>query len=158
MLSRLGTASLPACLPPHAPTRLRGPPLPPRSSLDPVLRMEERVLNPQGLALVAGALLYLNLRPGVLDGAIDTYIRAPLQNARSKVYAKVGTRPPARSSARPSAVLPSAAAWCPARLPSWVCSMRLALRALAAQSLLRHCPKILPPGCGACGPPPAGGL
>ncbi|KAL4422647.1 hypothetical protein ABPG75_008844 [Micractinium tetrahymenae] len=59
-----------------------------RSSLDPVLRMEERVLNPQGLALVAAALLYLNLRPGVLDGAIDTYIRAPLQRARSKVYAK----------------------------------------------------------------------
>lgn len=52
------------------------------------------MLNPQGLALVAGVLTYLSLRPGVLDGAIDTYIRAPLQRARSKVYAKVRRPPP----------------------------------------------------------------
>ncbi|PSC67135.1 Serine threonine-kinase chloroplastic [Micractinium conductrix] len=59
-----------------------------RSSLDPVLRMEERALNPQGLALVATAAAYLFLRPGVLPGAIDTYLKAPLQRARSKVYGK----------------------------------------------------------------------
>ena len=52
--------------------------------------MEERALNPQGLALVATAAAYLFLRPGVLPGAIDTYLKAPLQRARSKVYGKVG--------------------------------------------------------------------
>lgn len=59
-----------------------------RSSLDPVLRMEERGINPQGLALLAAVGLYMFQRPGVLPGAIDTYLKAPLQQVRSKVYGK----------------------------------------------------------------------
>ncbi len=35
------------------------------STLDPVLRMEEKGINPQGLALVVAALAYLTARPGM---------------------------------------------------------------------------------------------
>jgi serine/threonine protein kinase len=54
-----------------------------RSSLDPVLRMEQRVLSPQGLLLIAGSLSYLFSKPGVLQGMIDTYVAAPLQRLRT---------------------------------------------------------------------------
>ncbi|PRW20521.1 Serine threonine- kinase chloroplastic [Chlorella sorokiniana] len=59
-----------------------------RSTLDPVLRMEERGVNPQGLLLLAAAAWYMAQKPGVLAGAIDTYIKAPLQRRSAKVYAK----------------------------------------------------------------------
>ena len=64
-------------------------PTPPRSSLDPVLRMEERGLNPQLFAYAALGLAYLCVTPGVLPGAIDYYIRQPLQRLGAKVYGKV---------------------------------------------------------------------
>lgn len=63
-----------------------------RSTLDPVLRMEERGLNPQGLALLAAAAWYLFLTPGVLPGAIDTYVKTPLQRRAARVYGKVRRR------------------------------------------------------------------
>lgn len=83
------------CGSPGPGSAVRSPTLPPCTSsplcstLDPVLRMEERGVNPQGLALLAAAATYLFVRPGVLPGAIDTYIKAPLQRAASTVYAKV---------------------------------------------------------------------
>ena len=84
----------------HAPRRRpphRAAPPPPRppfsnlpcSTLDFAARGEERGLDPRGLALVAAALLYLVQRPGPLQGAVDTYIKAPLQRRAAKVYAKV---------------------------------------------------------------------
>ena len=57
-----------------------------RSSLDPVLRMEQRVTSPQGLALIAGVLSYLFSKPGVLQGMIDTYVAAPLQRINTPSY------------------------------------------------------------------------
>jgi hypothetical protein len=51
--------------------------------------MEQRGINPQGLALLAAAAAYLVLRPGVFPGFIDTYISAPLQRGSSKIYGKV---------------------------------------------------------------------
>ncbi|EFN52381.1 hypothetical protein CHLNCDRAFT_26777 [Chlorella variabilis] len=59
-----------------------------RSTLDPVLRMEERGINPQGLALLAAAAFYLTRAPGVLSGFIDTYLQAPMQARTAKVYGK----------------------------------------------------------------------
>ena len=57
-----------------------------RSTLDPVLRMEERVLSPQGLLLLAASLSYLFSKPGVLQGMVDTYFLAPLQRITTPVY------------------------------------------------------------------------
>jgi hypothetical protein len=51
--------------------------------------MEQRGINPQGLALLAAAAAYLVQRPGVFPGFIDTYISAPLQRGSSKIYGKV---------------------------------------------------------------------
>ncbi|KAL4852866.1 Serine/threonine-protein kinase stt7 [Chlorella vulgaris] len=59
-----------------------------RSTLDPVLRMEEKGINPQGLALLAAAAFYLTRRPGVLSGFFDTYFQAPMQARAAKVYCK----------------------------------------------------------------------
>ncbi|DBA80997.1 TPA: hypothetical protein ACH3X2_007204 [Trebouxia sp. C0005] len=60
-----------------------------KSTLDPVLRMEQKGINPEGVGLVALALAYLTATPGVLAGAIDYYIIAKLQNLRSDaVYVK----------------------------------------------------------------------
>lgn len=67
-----------------------------RSTLDPVLRMEQRVLSPQGLALLSASLLYLLSKPGVLQGMVDTYVSAPIQRFRTPAYClddvKVGKR------------------------------------------------------------------
>eukprot|EP00887_Chlorella_sp_A99_P000312 scaffold13.g312.t1 len=52
-----------------------------RSTLDPALRMEERGLNPWSLVLLAAAAAYLCAKPGVVVGAFDYYIAAPLQRA-----------------------------------------------------------------------------
>lgn len=57
-----------------------------RSSLDPVLRMEQRVTSPQGLLLIVGVLSYLFSKPGVLQGMIDTYVAAPLQRINTPSY------------------------------------------------------------------------
>ena len=51
--------------------------------------MEERGINPQGLALLAAAAFYLTRAPGVLSGFIDTYLQAPMQARTAKVYGKV---------------------------------------------------------------------
>ncbi|KAK9816689.1 hypothetical protein WJX72_003731 [[Myrmecia] bisecta] len=60
-----------------------------RSTLDPVLRMEQKGLNPQGLALLALAIAYLTATPGVLMGAIDYYILDKIQRLTNvKVYTK----------------------------------------------------------------------
>lgn len=58
------------------------------STLDPTLRMEQRGINPQGVALVAASISYLLAKPGVLQGMIDTYVAAPLQRYRSQVYSR----------------------------------------------------------------------
>lgn len=57
-----------------------------RSTLDPVLRMEQRVLSPQGLFLLAASFSYLFAKPGVLQGLVDTYFAAPLQRVRTPAY------------------------------------------------------------------------
>jgi hypothetical protein len=54
--------------------------------------MEQQGINPLGIGLVAAALAYLFVKPGVLPGAIDYYITAPLQRMKAKAYSKV--RPP----------------------------------------------------------------
>lgn len=59
-----------------------------RSTLDPVLRMEQRVLTPQGIALVAVTLSYLFSKPGVLQGMVDTYVSAPIQRLRAPAYCR----------------------------------------------------------------------
>lgn len=59
-----------------------------RSTLDPVLRMEQRAITPQGIALIAAITSYMFARPGILAGAIDTYIKAPLQQARAQAFCK----------------------------------------------------------------------
>ncbi|CAG9460793.1 unnamed protein product [Pedinophyceae sp. YPF-701] len=57
-----------------------------RSTLDPKLRMEERSVDvPALLAVVVPTLVYLNLRPGVLPGFVDTFFKAP-QQRRSLPY------------------------------------------------------------------------
>lgn len=48
-----------------------------RSTLDPALRGEEKGLDWRGVTLIATALLYLSITPGVLPGFIDAYILAP---------------------------------------------------------------------------------
>ena len=67
-----------------------------RSSLDPVLRMEQRVTSPQGILLIASACTYLLSKPGVLQGMIDTYVAAPLQRINTPSYSledvKVGRK------------------------------------------------------------------
>lgn len=50
--------------------------------------MEQRVLTPQGLALVGMSLSYLFAKPGVLQGLVDTYISARLQRMKAKVYVR----------------------------------------------------------------------
>ncbi|KAK9809673.1 hypothetical protein WJX73_003046 [Symbiochloris irregularis] len=45
-----------------------------RSTLDPVLRLEQKGINPKGIALILAAGAYLFARPGVLQGAVDYYI------------------------------------------------------------------------------------
>ena len=63
---------------------------PPRSTLDPALRMERRLFpDPRGLALLGSGVLYLLATPGVLAGFIDTYILAPLQRVTAPVYGPV---------------------------------------------------------------------
>jgi serine/threonine protein kinase len=57
-----------------------------RSTLDPVLRMEQRVLSPQGLLLLAATFSYLFSKPGVLQGMVDTYVSAPLQRLQTPAY------------------------------------------------------------------------
>ena len=47
--------------------------------------MEQRVLTPQGLALLAAIGSYLFAKPGVLAGLLDTYLTAPLQRLRAPV-------------------------------------------------------------------------
>jgi serine/threonine protein kinase len=59
-----------------------------RSSLDPVLRMEQRGITPQGVALVTAAISYSLAKPSILQGAIDTYILAPLQQLSATPYCK----------------------------------------------------------------------
>lgn len=55
-------------------------PRPGNSSLDPVLRMEQRIgLTPQGLALLLAVVAYLSATPGVAAGFVDYYISGPLQ-------------------------------------------------------------------------------
>ena len=44
-----------------------------------LLRMEQKGINPQGLALLAAIIAYLSATPGVLTGALDYYVLAPLQ-------------------------------------------------------------------------------
>lgn len=69
-----------------------------RSTLDPVLRLEQKVgITPQGLGLLALALAYLSATPGVLAGAVDYYILAPWQryfgdNAYTKDDIKLGRK------------------------------------------------------------------
>merc|ERR1712091_55476 len=48
-----------------------------RSTLDPSLRLEERGVNPQLVALGAAALLYLFAKPGIFPGFVDYYFLAP---------------------------------------------------------------------------------
>jgi len=50
--------------------------------------MEQRVLTPQGIALVAGTLSYLFSKPGVLQGMVDTYISAPIQRLWAPTYCR----------------------------------------------------------------------
>ena len=57
-----------------------------RSTLDPVLRMEQRVLSVQGLLLLAASLSYLFAKPGVLQGMVDAYVAAPLQRLKTPSY------------------------------------------------------------------------
>lgn len=60
-----------------------------KSTLDPVLRMEQKGINPEGVGLLALALAYLTATPGVLAGAIDYYIIAKINNLRNDaVYVK----------------------------------------------------------------------
>lgn len=50
------------------------------STLDPVLRMEQRIgLTPQGVALIVLIATYLAATPGVAAGFVDYYISGPLQ-------------------------------------------------------------------------------
>lgn len=51
-----------------------------------MLRLEQKGINPQGVVLCLGLLVYLFATPGVLPGAIDTYIKAPLQRLRAQPY------------------------------------------------------------------------
>lgn len=59
-----------------------------RSTLDPVLRMEQRGVNPYGVAFVMLLLSYLGAKPGVLAGFADMYVAAPLQRLRTKAYGR----------------------------------------------------------------------
>ena len=59
-----------------------------RSTLDPVLRMEQRGINPYGVGVILLILSYLSAKPGVLPGFVDTYIQAPIQRFRAKAYGK----------------------------------------------------------------------
>mmetsp|Transcript_41149 Transcript_41149/g.74002 ORF Transcript_41149/g.74002 Transcript_41149/m.74002 type:complete len:638 (-) Transcript_41149:1944-3857(-) len=60
-----------------------------RSTLDPVLRMEQKGINPQGVALLGLLGAYLATPPGVLEGAFDYYVAAPLQREfADRVYGK----------------------------------------------------------------------
>lgn len=57
--------------------------IPQHSSLDPVLRMEQRIgLTPQGLALLLAVVAYLSATPGVAAGFVDFYISGPLQRLK----------------------------------------------------------------------------
>ncbi|GMH32543.1 hypothetical protein BSKO_00377 [Bryopsis sp. KO-2023] len=59
-----------------------------RSTLDPALRMEQRTIEPLGLIIFAAVTSYLLATPGVLQGLVDTYVLAPLQRLRTKVYSE----------------------------------------------------------------------
>jgi serine/threonine protein kinase len=60
-----------------------------RSTLDPVLRMEQQPLAKiEGLCLLGTLMLYLLQRPGVIQGFYDTYIIAPLERMRERAYTK----------------------------------------------------------------------
>jgi hypothetical protein len=49
------------------------------STLDAELRMEEDGVSPVALVMAAVAFVYLTVKPGVLQGFVDTYIVAPFQ-------------------------------------------------------------------------------
>ncbi len=56
------------------------PPQNTHSTLDPVLRMEQRIgLTPQGVAILILIATYLSATPGVAAGFVDYYISGPLQ-------------------------------------------------------------------------------
>eukprot|EP00884_Botryococcus_braunii_P013258 jgi/Botrbrau1/21933/Bobra.0249s0056.1 len=59
-----------------------------RSTLDPVLRMEQKGFSWQGFALIGSLLAYLLVRPGVLQGAIDYYILDRLNRFTNTPYTK----------------------------------------------------------------------
>ncbi|KAK9909952.1 hypothetical protein WJX75_009980 [Coccomyxa subellipsoidea] len=64
-----------------------------RSTLDPVLRLEQRGVTPQGVALVSAVIAYLFAKPGVLAGAIDYYILDKFQRlTNTKTYTKENLR------------------------------------------------------------------
>ena len=50
--------------------------------------MEQRGINPKGVALLAASLAYLFAGPGVLPGLVDTYVAAPLQRLRARAYGR----------------------------------------------------------------------
>ena len=51
--------------------------------------MEQRGINPTAVLLLAAAAAYLFATPGVIQGAVDYYILAPLQRLSQRVYTKV---------------------------------------------------------------------
>lgn len=59
-----------------------------RSTLDPVLRKEVHGLDWKALLLLATAGLYLFATPGVLPGAVDYYLSAPLMRRKKSVIGK----------------------------------------------------------------------
>eukprot|EP01025_Chloroclados_australasicus_P025117 TRINITY_DN2509_c0_g2_i1.p1 TRINITY_DN2509_c0_g2~~TRINITY_DN2509_c0_g2_i1.p1 ORF type:complete len:637 (-),score=76.78 TRINITY_DN2509_c0_g2_i1:453-2249(-) len=60
-----------------------------RSTLDPALRMEQKGIDPRGVALLSAILIYLTATPGVLQGFWDTYILATYQRKFGlKAYTK----------------------------------------------------------------------
>lgn len=64
-----------------------------RSTLDPALRMEQKLFPDwRGLVLLGAGLAYLLLTPGVIQGAIDYYVSAPLQRNRIKAFGKEDIR------------------------------------------------------------------
>lgn len=64
-----------------------------RSTLDPVLRMEQQpIAKLEGTSLIAIILLYLIQKPGVLQGFLDTYIVAPLNRIKEHAFTKTDFR------------------------------------------------------------------
>eukprot|EP00192_Tetraselmis_astigmatica_P008809 CAMPEP_0117659130 /NCGR_PEP_ID=MMETSP0804-20121206/6261_1 /TAXON_ID=1074897 /ORGANISM="Tetraselmis astigmatica, Strain CCMP880" /LENGTH=662 /DNA_ID=CAMNT_0005465753 /DNA_START=305 /DNA_END=2295 /DNA_ORIENTATION=+ len=60
-----------------------------RSTLDPVLRMENKGVNPQGIALLGLLAAYFTACPGPLQGFLDVYFLAPIQDElKDRVFGK----------------------------------------------------------------------